>query len=43
MEDVRGEEGDGLADARAAELEVFEAAGSENLQMRVCRDGRVDG
>lgn len=30
-----GEKGDGTSDGRAAELEVLEATGSENFQVRV--------
>ena len=37
-EDVRGEEGNGVADARAAKLEVLETTDAKNFKIRVCRD-----
>ena len=39
-EDVRGKEGNGVANARAAKLEVLETTDAKDFKVRVCRDTR---
>ena len=41
-EDVRGKEGNGVANACATELEVLEATDAKDLEIRVCRDAHVN-